>query len=221
MGYPHLDLGWGTHSLDLGWGIPLPGPGLGYPLDLGWYSPHLDLGWGTFHLDLGWGTFHLDLGYPSPGPRMGYLPNWTWDRVSPCLDLGWGIPPHLNQGWGTPPIEVWTDKLKTVPSPILRMRAVKMWTSSLSQYTGWINMELKILCLARDKDSIPTDGSVFIPPERMFIRQDAFSAGTSKQTNTLLLNKTVTKMFQYLSRMFLWTSDWLCYCFFPCTIWIP
>ena len=27
--------------------------------------------------------------------------------------------------WGTPPVEVWTDKLKTVPSPILRMRAVK------------------------------------------------------------------------------------------------
>ena len=32
MGYPHLDLGWGTPHLDLGWGTPPPGPGMGYPL---------------------------------------------------------------------------------------------------------------------------------------------------------------------------------------------
>ena len=67
-------------------------------------------------------------GVPHP---MGYLPGQTWDGVPPCPDMGWGTPPHLDLGWGTPPhLDLrWgtprkcglTNKLKTVPSPILRI----------------------------------------------------------------------------------------------------
>ena len=43
----------------------------------------------------------------------------------PLLRLGTPPPPELDLGT-PPPSWVWSDKLKTVPSPILRMRAVKI-----------------------------------------------------------------------------------------------
>ena len=71
-----------------------------------WYPPYLD----------------LDLG-PPPTQTWTWDPptrTWTWDPPHPDLDLG---PPHPDLDLGPPP-RVWTDKLKTVPSPILRMWAV-------------------------------------------------------------------------------------------------
>ena len=62
-------------------------------------------GWGTPHLDLEWGTPH----------QLDGVPLWTWD----------GVPPFPSR-CGL------TNKLKTVPSPILRMRREK----NLSQATG-------------------------------------------------------------------------------------
>ena len=69
-----------------------------------------------------------------------------WDQVPPPPDLRLGTPPRTGPGtppgppwtprtwtwdpptstwtWDPPLSWVWTDKLKTVPSPILRMRAV-------------------------------------------------------------------------------------------------
>ena len=82
----------------------------------------------------------------------GVHPIWTWDGVPPPhLDLGWGTslsrpgmgyPPsrpgmgYPRQPDGAPPVEVWTDKqTKTVPSPILQMRAVvkSMWLSKTAR----------------------------------------------------------------------------------------
>ena len=112
VGVSHSDLGWSTppHQQD---GVPHPCP---------------DRGWGTLPA-AGWGT-------PPSRPEIGYLhlPVQTWDGVPPNSDLGWGnsIPP-FRPGMGYPPpisqmgypplFKVWTDKLKTVSSPILRMRA--------------------------------------------------------------------------------------------------
>ena len=81
----------------------------GYP----GYPPQPDVGWGTPPWpDLGWGT-------PQP-------------------DLGWDTPPRPD--WGTPPPRCGlTNKLKTVPSPILRMRAVNIYT--------WIKNYLQIECM--------------------------------------------------------------------------
>ena len=55
------------------------------------------------------------LGYP-PGPRL--------DRVPPCPHPRLDWDPPSKAGLGPPPPWVWTDKLKTVPSPILQMWAV-------------------------------------------------------------------------------------------------
>ena len=89
------------------WGYPIPCPGV----------PHLRSGVPPHHLDLagapsprpGWGT-------PPPArPGMGNPPGQTWDWVPPY--------PHLR--WGTPPLRYGlTHKVKILPSPILRMRAV-------------------------------------------------------------------------------------------------
>ena len=135
MGYPHLDLGWGDplpglgmwypHQLD---GVPPPGPGMEYPgPDLGWSTPP-SAGWGTLHLDLGWGTSiqtwgtcYPDLGWGTPYQLDGVPPAWTWDGV-PYPDLGY---PLSRPGMGYPLSRCeLTNKLKTVPSPILWMQAV-------------------------------------------------------------------------------------------------
>ena len=99
---------------------------------------------GVKNLSLYWDwvpPLDLDLGLP---------PTWTWDPpdLRPGTPQPWlgpgtllpgpGTPPDLRPGtpppppWpgtplpgpGTPPPRVWTEKLKTVPSPFLWMRAV-------------------------------------------------------------------------------------------------
>ena len=78
---------------------------------------------------------------PYPDKGWGTCPVWTWDGVPSCPDLGWGNPPSagwctpLDLGWGTPP-PVWTwdgvpppesvNRLKILPSLIVRTRAVNM-----------------------------------------------------------------------------------------------
>ena len=104
-------------------GTPPSGPGQGTPILTSlrgvchpWMGvPHPGV---PSHLDLarvppsgpGWGTHSVWtwLGYPPSGPGRGTLPVWTWP----------GYPP--------PPPQVWTDKLKLLPSFILWMRAVKI-----------------------------------------------------------------------------------------------
>ena len=131
MGYPphHLDLAGGyPHHPDLARGTPgtLPPsrPGMGYP-------PPSDLGWGTPHHQPWDGvppTIRPGMGYPPTiRPGMGYpppsRPGWGTPQSS---DLAGVPPPPSRPGWGTPPGSRCglTNKLKTVPSPILRMRAV-------------------------------------------------------------------------------------------------
>ena len=82
-------------------GYPVPGPG----------GPHPDLVGGVPWVP----PSRPGMGYPPPPrPGMGYSPppSQTWDGVPP---------PDLT---GYPPRCGLTNKLKTVPSPILRMRAV-------------------------------------------------------------------------------------------------
>ena len=72
----------------------------------------------TNHPDLGWGTPdppRPGMGCPPPRPGMGYSPPRPGMGYSP-QDLGWGTPIQSRCGL--------TNKLQTVPSPILRMRAV-------------------------------------------------------------------------------------------------
>ena len=87
--------------------MPGPGPGMGYPIQTRDGIPPPISWMGTTP--------------PAPGPGMGY-PHLN-------LDLGWGTP-LSRPGMGYPPsppsrCEL-TNKLKTVPSPIIRMRAVKI-----------------------------------------------------------------------------------------------
>ena len=110
------------------WGVPHPDLVRGYPI-LTWLggtpswpgqgvpqSPRPDLGWVPPPpcLDLGWGT-------PLARPEMGYSPGQTWDGVPP-LDVTGVLPPRCGL----------TNKLKTVPSIILRMRAVMIKRSAVS-----------------------------------------------------------------------------------------
>ena len=88
---------------------------------------------GVKHFFLYWGG-----GGPSGTPRDGVPPCPRLDRDTPLPPSKAGSgPPPSKAGSGptlhprldrvpSPPIEVWTDKLKTVPSSILRMRAVNM-----------------------------------------------------------------------------------------------
>ena len=95
--------------------------------------------WGT---PWRWGTPLSKVGYPpiqgwgTPLSKVGYTPP-SKVGVPPCPRLDWDPPiqgwirypprPRLDRVPPPPPtVEVWTDKLKTVPSPILRMRAVKI-----------------------------------------------------------------------------------------------
>ena len=87
------------------WGTP-PTSWMGYPPVQTWE----------------WGTPHQLDGVPPPSrPGNGVTP----------LSAGWGTPPH--QLDGVPPAQTWdrvppppemVDKVKTLPSVILRMRAV-------------------------------------------------------------------------------------------------
>ena len=84
-----------------------------------------------------WGTPLSKVGVP-PGdgvpPFKVGVPPRRWGTLpckaglgTPLSKAGLGPPPIQSLiGYPPPPVEVWTDKLKTVPSPILRMRAVKI-----------------------------------------------------------------------------------------------
>ena len=85
-------------------------------------------GWST-PLVQGWGTPPSKVGVPPPSKARSRYP------PLPPSKAGLGYPPHPRldqvpppgQGWigmGYPPGCELTNKLKTVPSPILRMRAV-------------------------------------------------------------------------------------------------
>ena len=114
-----------AHFADWGgvpWVTPCPRSGRGVPhsadrgdpilLTRGY--PHPRSGWGYLGVPLSWSW----MGYPSP-PRQqnGIPPIQTWDGIppTPLPDLRWGTPP-------APPASV--DRLKILPSVILRMRAV-------------------------------------------------------------------------------------------------
>ena len=130
-GVPHpVIVGGGT------WGIPHhPDLAGGYP----WYPPSTSQTW------LGYPPHHPDLagGVPPRGARPGqgtpppsrpgwgtppHHPDLAGIPLPPSCRPGWGTPPQPSRpGWGTPPLQSrceLTNKLKTVPSPILRMRAV-------------------------------------------------------------------------------------------------
>ena len=121
----------GTPSSDGGGGVPHPVMVGGYPIQTWprWGTPRVP----PHHPDLAGGT-------PPSRPGMGYPTGQTWDGVPPYPDLGWGTPPNPDLRWGTPSPSrpgtgylpppqsrcKLTNKLKTVPSPILRMRAVNI-----------------------------------------------------------------------------------------------
>ena len=82
-----------------------------------------------------------EMGYPPPRPGTGYphhpdlvggVPQipptiQTWDGVPPYPDLRWGTPhPTHRPGTGYPPSFTSVDRLKILPSLILRMGAVKI-----------------------------------------------------------------------------------------------
>ena len=140
-GYPHLVIdGGGTpiQSLTGGTlGIPHPDLGWGYPLSAGWGTPHPDLQWG-YTLSAGWGYPHLDLGWSTPQSAGWGTPIWTCDGGTPHPgpDMGSHPPPMGRTGYHPPPVEMWTDKLKILPSPIFRMRAVMKWVLTLQCIFG-------------------------------------------------------------------------------------
>ena len=139
-GVPHPRSGWGYPRPDLGQGYPHPNQGQGYPPSwpgMGYHCP--DLGWGYPCPDLGGGTlcFYLGWGYPQL-ERMGVPPSWDgWGNLSP--------PPIGNHG-GTSPLR-WcklTHKLKLLPSPILRMRAVTI-TDHETYFLFYVGRSIKMM----------------------------------------------------------------------------
>ena len=73
---------------------------------------------GTPHPDLGWGTPHQQNGVPPPVWTWDEVPSiWTWDGVTP--------PPKSRPEMGYPHLAS-VNRLKLLPSVILRMRAVKI-----------------------------------------------------------------------------------------------
>ena len=131
-----------------GWGVPQPGlDGRGYPIQVWRGTPSQGVG--------GYPSQVLMVGVPWVPPNKTWLgyppPIQTWTGYPPPSKPGWGTLPPSRPGWGTPPpptIKTWmkyppyldltrvhppppprcrlTNKLKTVPSPIFRMRAVKL-----------------------------------------------------------------------------------------------
>ena len=116
--------GWGYHIQSWMGGVTASSPGWGVP------HPVFD-GGGVPHPVLN-GVLHhvLDGGVPQDIPILildGVPPIQTWDRVPPSAE--WGTSSHPDLGWGTPCPDLpptMVDKMKTLPSVILRMRAVKM-----------------------------------------------------------------------------------------------
>ena len=85
-------------------------------------SPLSQVWWGGTPSSLGQGgTPFCWLGGGIPSS----LGTGSYPKVPPIpgLDLGWDTPPHPDLGWGTPP-STSVDRLKLLPSLIIRMRAV-------------------------------------------------------------------------------------------------
>ena len=115
----------------MGMGVPHPVLVGGIPPTIqtwpGGTPHHPDLAGGApgtpYHPDLtrgeypGYPPHHQDLAGVPPRPGMGY---------SPCPDLGWGTPPVQTCDGVTPLRCGLTHKVKILPSPILRMRVVKI-----------------------------------------------------------------------------------------------
>ena len=111
------------------WGTPPP------PSRPGQGTPPSRPGWGTPH--------HPDLtGVPPNHPDLARVPLLHHPDLAgvppPTIQICLGYPPPSRPGWGTPPPSRCglTNKLKTVPSPILRMRAV----TSLKQKNSITNI---------------------------------------------------------------------------------
>ena len=152
-GYPVPGPGWGYPVSGLG-GYPVPGPGGvpsprsgGVPQSQVWGGtpsqvrgePIPGLGDTPSRpgqgegCTLGTSLLRPGMEYPLPGPGMGYPPyldlgwgtppTWTWDVVPPLPRPEMGTP-HLVLRWGIPSPPEMVDKVKTLPSVILRMRAV-------------------------------------------------------------------------------------------------
>ena len=125
------------------WGGTPSSHGRGYPIQSWWGSTPSRPGWRVI-----WGTHHhpdLAGGYPRVPTTIQ-----TWLGVPQGTPHHSDLPPPSRPDWGTPPtIQIWlgyphphhpdlagvppppskyglTNKLKTVPSPILRIRAIKI-----------------------------------------------------------------------------------------------
>ena len=147
-------------------GLSPDGGGGGYPIQ-SWMG-----GGGSTPSSPGWGIPHPVLG----GGTLGYLPvstwdlTWTgvppiktWDRGTPCPDVGMRYPPphpDLGMGYLPPPVQTWdwvppphlqgrvpptsVNRLKILPPLILRMWAVTsltqtFWTYTILPQTGFLN----------------------------------------------------------------------------------
>ena len=99
----------------------------------------LSAGWGIPHTDVGWGT-------PSPISRIGY----------PRPDLGWGTPLPVSHMGHPLPVDWWTDKLKTVPSSFLRMRAV---TTDVKEVCGQNHSRCQIKLTTGSREEVDAANS--------------------------------------------------------------
>ena len=149
-GVPHPDP---PHHPDLvrGGTSSRPGQG-GYP----GYPTTIQTWSGVPHPDLARGYQGTLLGTPPPS-RPSWVPPHHQDlaRVPPPASRpGWGTPPTHHPdltGVPPPPVEVWTDKLKTVPSPILGMRggggnkSLQLWLNSYEQLERFTRCDIMII----------------------------------------------------------------------------
>ena len=192
-----------------GWGYPYPDliqtrPGMGYPPTFQtWLGgdpryPSPDLGWGTPHPDLQWGTplpIQTWLGVPLVPPIQ------TWDGVPPIIqtwpggtpspDLGWGTSPSRpgmgyplpRPGMGYPPPRCGLkNKQKTVPSLILRMRAVKIvWRI----FTIFHHIEIS-------PNAYSPKSLVVLSPERIVVNLHNCASFTESVQNKVGVNLVVT-----------------------------
>ena len=120
IGCPHPDLGRGTPILTwMGVGYPILLTGVPHSTPILTWDGGIPPSWPSKGVPPSW----PEMGYPlCPDLGSGYpLPHiLTWNRVPTCPDLRWGNPPYMCKQ---------TDRqtrVKTLPSPILRMRAVKI-----------------------------------------------------------------------------------------------
>ena len=77
------------------------------------------------------GQGQVGTGGSCPGPGWGWIrQGWGW--AVPCPGPGWGIGwgqggGTLSWSWQGYPLPLWTDKVKTLPSFVFRMRVTILW----------------------------------------------------------------------------------------------